>query len=1206
MARIHSASWCALVLGLVLAVSPAIAANFALLADRTYATQKGAWDVKVVDLNGDGKPEILAALFDHEWVAVFTNDGTGRFPAGYAQYPSNENAALEVSDLDGDGKLDFATANYNVSSVSVRRGTGQATFLAKTNYPTAVHPRDLVSADLDGDGFKDLAVACMAGAVTIVRGRGPAGFDPATITIPVAGVPRGIDAGDFDHDGRIDLVVVDHAGARALPLRNLGAFAFAQGTPVPAGGGANEVVARDFNLDGWLDLAVANEDGTLSVALNATGGTFLAPKLSPIGSYAQTIAAADFDGDGNLDLLTPSESDGIVTVTLGSANGTFGGVVEGRPNAGPTCAAAGDLDGDGRLDAVTGNYLAGTVTTLLGRRYAPGPAFHFSPIATIPCDVGGYDVEVGDLDRDGHPDAVAAIFDASEVEVFHNLGDGTGRLAPPVRYPGGQAVAVDVGDFTGDGWPDVASANYGQNTVSLRVNLGDGAFAPPIDLAVGSAPRDLAGADFDGDGFRDLAIGTATGTFLTCRGSAAGLGPPTLQFSSPGIFKGITTGDIDGDGRVDVAIVDSQNRRVLPMHNDDGGHFSPGVILSLGNLLSDVVLRDLDGDGDVDLATANEDRTVQVCLNSGGGQFPSARPYAIGYLAQTIDAADFDGNGLSDLVVPAYGDNRIQVLPNIGDGYFGSIVDGAVGFHPRAAACADFDGDGRTDVVCLDFGAGTLHVMRNILGPGAPAVEPYPCDGPRFAAPATPVQAIALDLDGDGRADLASVGEGTASVWRNGPAGARQDLAVGAHPQSIAAGDLTGDGRPDLVVANLDEHSVSVFKNGPAGTFAPVATLPVGAHPRFVVVTDLNRDGVPDIATANEGDGLRPPSVTILFNPPGSAWGGEGEPIDGESPMPDPPTIQPGSPPESPGPGRLDLPALDGAVMLAAGDVDGDGATDLVLNESGAHDVAIWVQTTPGRFAPAIRHPAGGSVWTAIGDLDGDGRAELAIADPDADLVRVLWNTPIDPFTTETDIPVDEDPRSVALGDLTYDGVPDIAYASSALGFFGYLRTEAFHDFRYWTRCVAGVGARSIALAPNEQEPHALDAYVANANDGTIFQYVGFSVVLCRTARTEAASSGSAPVFALGRPAPNPAVGPTTLHFSLATTGPARLEVFDVRGRLVRGLAEGTMSAGPHESTWDGTDADGVRVRPGVYFYRLTSEAGSRVERQVLLGGLRP
>jgi hypothetical protein len=117
-----------------------------------------------------------------------------------------------------------------------------------------------------------------------------------------------------------------------------------------------------------------------------------------------------------------------------------------------------------------------------------------------------------------------------------------------------------------------------------------------------------------------------------------------------------------------------------------------------------------------------------------------------------------------------------------------------------------------------------------------------------------------------------------------------------------------------------------------------------------------------------------------------------------------------------------------------------------------------------------IHRPAGGSAWTAIGDLDGDGLPELAIADPDLDVVRILWNASSDPFTSETDIPVHEDPRSVALGDFTHDGVPDVAYAASAEGWFGFYQTFPFHAGPEGGRCM-GAGAQSIALATNEFAP---------------------------------------------------------------------------------------------------------------------------------------
>ena len=1194
-------------LACLLGPAAAQAANFTLINDATYATQKGAYDLECADLNGDGKPEVLVALFDHEWVAVLNNDGTGKFPAAQTQYPSNENAAIDVADVNGDHKVDFATANYNVSSMSIRFGQGVGGFGNRVTFTTGAHPRDLVSADLDGDGLRDYAVACEAGTVTLVHNRAALGFDPATTSFTVGGTLRAIGAADLDHDGLVDLVVLDKSGGRVVPYHNLGGMTFAALPAIAVPTSANDVLVQDLSQDGWADLAIADgtvspyAQGSMTIVLNAGNGTFLPKKQSPDIESSGSLTAADMNGDGIVDLVSTDVAKGV-RVTFGTGGGAFGEAIEESVN-GPQAAAVADLNGDGRLDVVTGNYIPGSVSVLMGRRNLVGGPYHFETISNILCDQGGYDVATGDLDRDGHPDAVVANFDAFEVEVFRNLADGTGRLADPIRSNGGHAIAVDVGDYTGDGWDDVASANWTEGTVSLRKNHGDGTLEPPVDIAVGVNPRSLAGGDLDGDGLRDLVVGTYGGKFLTMKGTPAGLAPPVTQLSVSAGFKGAAIGDLDGDGVPDVALVDATNKKVYVLRNEGGMTFSPLTTLFLSNLLSDVAIADLDGDGDKDLALVNEDKLVQVCLNSGAGLFPAAKPYAVWPLSQTIAAADLDGNGSPELVVPAYDSfsraSRVQALANIGDGYYKGIQEAATGQLPRAAACADFDGDGRVDVVAIDYTAGTLHVFRNVAGVGVPAADPYPCDGDRYSPPSSPVHAIALDVDLDARADVVTVGNGLLSIFRNGPFGSHQDLATGAHPQAVAAGDLDGDGRPELAVANLDENTIEVYRNHAGGTFTKLADLPVGTHPRFVAIADLNRDGRLDLASANEGDGAHAPTVTILFNPPGADWNPQPEPIDGEAPAPDPPIAQAGgAPPLVDETLRVDLP-FEGAAMLACADLDGDGATDLVVNEPLSHDVAIRYQTSPGRFGPAFHRPAGGSAWTGIGDFDTDGKPDLAIADPAGNVVRVLWNAASDPFTSETQIPVDQDPRSVAVGDLSGDGVPDIVYAASAQGWFGYVQTFPFHDFRYWARCISGDGARTVALAPNDQAPQFMDAYVVNAAEGTIFQWLSYSPLLSRTEHT---AERSAPVFALGHPAPNPFAQKAALSFSLPVRGPAHLAVYDVRGRLVRTLLHGALEAGPHQAEWDGTNEARTKVGAGVYFCRLTCEAGTKVERMVRVG----
>ena len=299
-----------------------------------------------------------------------------------------------------------------------------------------------------------------------------------------------------------------------------------------------------------------------------------------------------------------------------------------------------------------------------------------------------------------------------------------------------------------------------------------------------------------------------------------------------------------------------------------------------------------------------------------------------------------------------------------------------------------------------------------------------------------------------------------------GPGLARQDLRTGPSPPSLAAETSTATAAPEIAVANQGDNTVSIYRNHAGGSLTVLAQLPVGVRPRFVALADLNQDGRLDIATANEGDADHAPSVTILFNPADATWDPVPEPVDGDAIPSEPPVVQAGSPPDTNETARVDLPSPGGAVMLAVADLDGDGANDLVVNAPDGHAVAIRSQIAPGRFGLPVERPAGGSAWTAIADFDLDGRPDLAIADPDYDLVRVLWNAAADPFTAETDIPVDVDPRSVAAGDLAlHDGRPDIATSRARKVEYGVLQTGEF-DIRYWSRCLAGrVRVRSPRVA---------------------------------------------------------------------------------------------------------------------------------------------
>jgi hypothetical protein len=308
----------------------------------------------------------------------------------------------------------------------------------------------------------------------------------------------------------------------------------------------------------------------------------------------------------------------------------------------------------------------------------------------------------------------------------------------------------------------------------------------------------------------------------------------------------------------------------------------------------------------------------------------------------------------------------------------------SVGPGPYDVAVGDLTGDGRPDLVVTNatFGANAVAVLLNQTVPGATVATFAP---PQTFATGSHPTAVALgDVNGDGRLDLvvANRDSNTISVLLNQTVpgttipsfGPQQTFAVGTRPRALALGDINGDGRPDVVVANYRSNTVSVLLNQtPPGastaSFGLQQTFATGGEPHSVVLADVNGDGRPDLAVAN----YEANTVSVLLNQ--TAPGATVPSFALQQ------TFPTGSHPTS----------------VAVGDVDGDGRPDLVVsNNYGSRTVSVLLnQTLPGavlpRFAPQQTFPAGGPAkFVALGDLNGDGRPDVIVATSGA---AVLLNT---------------------------------------------------------------------------------------------------------------------------------------------------------------------------------------------------------------------
>ena len=281
------------------------------------------------------------------------------------------------------------------------------------------------------------------------------------------------------------------------------------------------------------------------------------------------------------------------------------------------------------------------------------------------------------------------------------------------------------------------------------------------------------------------------------------------------------------------------------------------------------------------------------------------------------------------------------------------------------------------------------------------------------------------DLNGDGKPDLvvANSSSNTVSVFlnttTNGAAtptfSAKTDFTTGSGPFSISIGDLNGDGKPDLAVANSSSNTVSVFLNTTTNgattpSFSSKTDFTTGSGPTSVSIGDLNGDGKPDLAVANSNSD----NVSVFLN---TTTNGATTPSFSS---------------------KTDFTTGSSPVSVSIGDLNGDGKPDLAVANSFSDNVSVFFNTTTnGAATPSFSSKTDfttGSIPSSvsIGDLNGDGKPDLATANLVADNVSVFLNTTTNgaatpSFSSKTDFTTGSSPNSVSIGDLNGDGKPDLA-----------------------------------------------------------------------------------------------------------------------------------------------------------------------------------
>jgi uncharacterized protein (TIGR03437 family) len=547
---------------------------------------------------------------------------------------------------------------------------------------------------------------------------------------------------------------------------------FGTATNFPAGPGPLSLALADFNGDGKLDLAVGNTggvDGSVSVLFGKGDGTFLAPVNYPVTQNPQSIVAADFNGDGKLDLALINSGPGSVDqlqILLGGTDGVFKPLPPLSTGTGLAHLAYTDLNHDGKMDLLIVDPASSTMQVLLGNGDGTfqGPQTYLSAagagsIALMPLLDGNAAIIV--------PDNISGA-------LVLNIADKNGVIgAPSILNLGTYPAGIAAADLNGDKHPDLIVTDAEAGSVYVLLNQGRGVFGNPTPYTVGSKPSALAIADLNHDGNLDV-VAADNGGIDVLLGKGDGTLSPVKTFAASGQLSSIALADFNGDGKVDAASANSTTGALALFAGNGDGTFQPASPISLpgGVTPLTVVSGDFDGDGKQDLAmaynqplpsgvsTTTPPGGVYILLGKGDGTFSAPANIALPgnvlpeFTAGGLAAADLNGDGKLDLVVAfqTANGNQVVTLLGKGDGTFTMAAPAVTHTSAYTIVITDLNGDGKPDLVLGDCCglAEAGYLIGNGDGTFAPEAQ--------FPSGPSPGAIAAADLDGDGKPDLAIAG----------------------------------------------------------------------------------------------------------------------------------------------------------------------------------------------------------------------------------------------------------------------------------------------------------------------------------------------------------------------------------------------------------------------------------------------------------------
>ena len=1039
----------------------------------------------VSDFNHDGLADLAVSNSFAPTVSVLLSRPSGLPVVIGRAHVGEAPESMAVGDVNGDGRIDLVTGNFDDGALSVRLGRGTGTFQEDLRIVPGNNPRDLAAADIDSDGQLDLVAANFA-SLAVFRGGGDGGVTDRLRF--AADEPSAVTVADFNRDGRPDVAAANFSAGTVQVRLGLGDGSLDLAMVFAVGDQPMDITGGDFNGDGLIDLATANAaSGDVSLLLGAGDGTFQNARRIAVGSQPRALAAADLNGDGRLDLAVADGVDDNVTILIGAGDGTFAVANRLTVGDGPRAILAADLTGDGLLDLATADADSDTISLLRANG-----AGNFAAAVALAVGDEPRSLAAGDFNGDGRLDLASANADSDDISVLLALGGGT--FAAESRLAAGDVPGTIVaGDFNADGRLDLAVTSETGDQVSILLGRGDGTFLPPPSFQSHVFQATPLVTDVGADGTPDALLVSQAGRILLRRGRADMPGtyspPVAINPARPALAVAL----LPGGATTRLAAIDRAGDTVSIYELAANGSVARQQTLAAGNLPRRIATGDVNGDGLTDVVTLNAGSAdVSVFLADATGSFRAAQTVPVG--GNPADLLMVDNDGRVDIVVTRQSSGDFILLANSGDGMFvaegpyraGSgpynVVDLAAGATLRsqdgtaAVAFGDFDRDGHADLVTASGGANSLSFLKGVAG-GWTNPQALPSGD-------LPSEIVTADFNRDGRLDMAVLneGDGDVTVLLGDGRGEFQNIgafAAGNAATGVTAADTDGDGVLDLLVGNRFGDLMTLMGRGD-GTFAPFTRA---GRNVALAVADLDGDGRQDWIVANQSLDR----VSVQKNDPAGA----GEQVFEQQ--------------------RADGLLAPEAVEIV--DLDGDGHADMLVANSGANELLVYLGDGRGQFdAPRRFHAGTNPAGITVSDVNGDGRQDVLIANAGSNDVSVLLGDASTVLKPGVRLDAGQGPVETQVGDFNNDGLTDLLVVNALadnvamlLGLGG-----GFFDDRTPMILPTGASPRNLIVGQFDSSP-GLDLVTTNFRSNNLTYYSDFAS-LASSARQDVAVGGIGPV----------------------------------------------------------------------------------------------